>query len=78
MLVSLGRFDVDLGVAAMSSFRVTPRLGHLDNRQQIMGHLLCLLRAYGYLKHIPSGSIHFRVKIPNHENFATPIYYDWI
>jgi hypothetical protein len=29
-LVLLGRFDIHLGVAAMSSFHVAPRQGHLD------------------------------------------------
>jgi hypothetical protein len=67
-LVSLGRFDIHLGVATMSSFHVAPRQGHLER----------LKRMYGYLKRNPSGATRFRVKIPNHEAIAaTPIQYDW-
>ena len=48
--------------------RVAPRLGHLDR----------LNRIYGYLnKPYPNGTIRFRFKIPNHENFATSTQYDW-
>jgi hypothetical protein len=66
-LVTLGRFDIHLGVATMSSFRVAPRHGHLD----------CLKCMYGYLKCNPTGATRFRVKIPNHEQIANPIQYDW-
>ena len=51
----------------MSSYRVAPRLGHLDR----------LKRIYGYLKRNPSGATRFRIKIPNHESVATPVEYDW-
>jgi hypothetical protein len=37
--VTLGRFDIHLGIATMSSFRVAPCQGHLE----------CLKRMYGYL-----------------------------
>ena len=66
-LVTLGRFDIHLAVATMSSYRVAPRIGHLDR----------LKRVYGYLKRNPSGAIRFRTKIPNHESVATPVQYDW-
>lgn len=66
-LVTLGRFDIHLSVATMSSYRVAPRIGHLAR----------LKRIYGYLKRNPSGAIRFRVKIPNHESIATPIQHDW-
>jgi hypothetical protein len=32
---------------------------------------------YGYLKRNPTGATHFRVKIPNHEQIANHIQYDW-
>ena len=38
-LVSLGCFEIHLGVATMSSFLVAPRVGHLDCFQQIYGYL---------------------------------------
>jgi hypothetical protein len=36
-----------------------------------------LKRMYGYLKRNPTGATRFRDKIPNHEQIATPIQYDW-
>jgi hypothetical protein len=66
-LVTLGRFDIHLGVATMSSYRCAPRQGHLERLQ----------RMYGYLRRNPSGATRFRVKIPNHEALATPVQYDW-
>jgi Reverse transcriptase (RNA-dependent DNA polymerase) len=66
-LVTLGRFDIQLTVAAMSSYRVAPRIGHLNR----------LKRVYGYLKRNPNGAIRFRTRIPDHESVATPIEHDW-
>jgi hypothetical protein len=51
----------------MSRFRVTPRQGHLDH----------LKRSFGYLECNPTCATRFRVKIPNHEQIASPIQYDW-
>jgi hypothetical protein len=65
-LVTLGGFDIHLGVATMSSFRVAPRQGHLER----------LKRMYGYIKQNAAGATRFRVNIPNHEAIATPIQYD--
>jgi hypothetical protein len=67
-LVNLGRFDIHLAIATMPSFRVATRQGHLD----------CLQQMYAFLKRNPKGATRFRVKIPNHEQIATPIQYDWI
>jgi len=67
-VVTLGRFDVFVGVATMSSFRVAPRQGHLER----------LKRMYGYLKRQPDGAIRFRVGIPDHESRDTPKQYEWI
>jgi hypothetical protein len=66
-LVTLGRFDIHLGVTTMSSFRVAPCQGHLER----------LKRMYGYLKQNPAGATRFHVKIPNHEVIVTPIHYSW-
>ena len=51
-LVTLGRFDILLGVTTMSSYRAAPRIGHLER----------LKRMYGYIKKNPDGAIRFRVK----------------
>jgi hypothetical protein len=66
--VTLGRFDIFVGVATMSSFRVAPRQGHLER----------LKRIYGYLKRNSDGAIRFRTGIPDHESRNTPQQYDWI
>ena len=66
--VTLGRFDILMGVTCMSSFRVSPRHGHLDR----------LKRIYGYLKRNPDGAIRFRTGIPDHESRELPQQYDWI
>jgi hypothetical protein len=66
--VTLGRFDILMGVATMSSFRIAPRQGHLDR----------LKRMYGYLKRQPDGAIRFRTGIPDHESHEMPTKYDWI
>ena len=66
-LVTLGRFDIHLSVASMSSFRSAPRQGHLDR----------LKRIYGYVKRNPDGAIRFRVNIPDHESQGVPVRQDW-
>jgi hypothetical protein len=66
--VTLGRFDILMGVTAMSSFRISPRQGHLDR----------LKRIYGYLKRQPDGAVRFRTGIPDHEARELPTQYDWI
>jgi hypothetical protein len=66
-LVTLGCFDIHLGVATMSFFCVALRQGYLDRRK----------RMFGYLKRNLTGETRFRVKITNHKQIATPIQYDW-
>ena len=66
-LVTLGRFDILVGVATMGSFRIAPRKGHLDR----------LKRIFGYIKKYPDGAIRFRTKIPDHESYTPPINSDW-
>jgi hypothetical protein len=36
-LVTLGRFDIHLGVATISSYRVMPRKGHLEHLKRTYG-----------------------------------------
>jgi Reverse transcriptase (RNA-dependent DNA polymerase) len=66
--VTLGRFDIFIGVATMSGFRIAPRQGHMDR----------LKRMYGYLKRQPDGAVRFRTGIPDHESRDTPKQYEWI
>jgi hypothetical protein len=66
-LVTLGRFDIHIVVAIMSSYRCAPRQGHLES----------LKRMHGLLRRNPSGATRFRVRVPNHEALATPVQYDW-
>jgi hypothetical protein len=66
--VTLGSFDILMGVATMSSFRVAPRQGHVDR----------LKRIYGYLKRNPDGAIRFRTGILDQESREPPVKYDWI
>jgi hypothetical protein len=65
-LVTLGRFDIQVGVATMRSVCASPRVGHLGR----------LKRIYGYIKRNPDGAILFRVCIPDHDSHGTPIKYD--
>ena len=48
-LVTLGRFDILVHVATIGSFRVAPRIGHLD----------CLKRIFSYINKYPNGAIRF-------------------
>ena len=65
--ITLGRFELLAGIASMASFRVAPRVGHLER----------LKRMYGYLRKRPDAAIRFRTGIPNHERAAMPDVYDW-
>ena len=51
----------------MGSFRVAPRIGHLDR----------LKRIFGYINKHPDGAIRFRPHIPQHELHCTIPTYDW-
>jgi hypothetical protein len=66
-VITLGRFDILIGVSTMSRYRAAPRKGHLERLQ----------RMYGYLKRRPDGAIRFRIGIPNHEAFTAHEEYDW-
>ena len=47
--VTLGRFEILLGVTIMSGSRIAPRIGHLER----------LKRMYEYIKRNPDGAIQF-------------------
>ena len=65
--ITLGRFELLIGVTTMSTYRVAPRIGHMNR----------LKRMYGFLKRRPDGAIRFRTGIPNHEATKKPVEYDW-
>ena len=43
--IAIGRFDISLAIMTMSSFRVMPRVGHLDRLKRIVGYL-CKFKHY--------------------------------
>ena len=66
-LVTLGRFDILIGVTTMSSYRIAPREGHLERLKRIIG----------YVKRHPDGAIRFRTNIPDHESIGNQSNFDW-
>jgi hypothetical protein len=66
-LVTLGCFDIQLAIAAMSRYGVAPCIGHLNR----------LTRVYGYLKCNQNGAICFCTQIPDHDSVATSMGHDW-
>ena len=65
--VSLGRLDITTAVMSMSSFRVCPRVGHLER----------LKRIYGYLSKMRHATIRIRTKHPDYSDIPDPNY-DWL
>jgi hypothetical protein len=65
--ITLGRFELLIGVTTLSTYRVAPRIGHMNR----------LKRMYGFLKRRPDGAIRFRTGIPNHEATMKPVEYNW-
>jgi hypothetical protein len=66
--ITLGRFDLLPAVVSLGSFRVAPRMGHLER----------VKRVCGYLRKRPDGAIRFRTEIPNHESRYTKPDVSWI
>jgi hypothetical protein len=66
--VTLGRFDIAVGVMSLSRFRCEPRTGHLQH----------IKRMYGYLRKHPDAAIRFRTGIPNNEAHFSMPEYDWM
>lgn len=61
-LISLGRLDIATAIMTMSSFRVAPRVGHLERMK----------RVYGYVAKMRHGAIRFRVGIPDYSDVPIP------
>ena len=64
-VVTLGRLDITAAVMTLSSFRASPRAGHLERAKRI----------YRYLKKMKHAAIRFRVGVPDYsaildENYA--------
>ena len=66
-LVTLGRFDVAIAVNTLSSYRVAPRIGHMDRMK----------RLYGYVKHFQDGAIRVRTGIPDYSELKGEEH-DWL
>ena len=67
-VVTLGRFDVQVAVMTLSSFRVAPRLGHWE----------CIIRVLGYLRMTKDGAIRFRLEELELEDYMKKeSKYDW-
>ena len=64
--ISLGRFDIATAVMTMSSFRASPREGHLDR----------LKRMYGYLSKMHHAIIFVCTEEPDYSEIPDQ-YYDW-
>ena len=64
--ISLGRFDIQVAVMSLSSFRVAPRQGHLMRAKRIIG----------YLAKYPSGMIRYLTDRPDLSDLE-PTQYDW-
>ena len=64
--ISIGRFDIATAVMSLSSFRVAPRIGHLDRCKRI----------YGYLHKMRHATIRVRTDEPDFS--ALPVLtFDW-
>jgi hypothetical protein len=57
-VITLGRFDVATAVMTMSSFRVAPRVGHLERAKRICG----------YLAKFKHGCIRVRTEVPDYSD----------
>jgi hypothetical protein len=64
--ISLGRLDIATAVMTMSSFRVAPRIGHLERLQRICG----------YLSKMKHGYLRIRTDEPDYSDMP-PMEYDW-
>ena len=65
-VVSIGRFDVHTAIATLSSFRVAPRVGHLDR----------IKRIYAYLHRMQHASIRICMDEPDYSQVPDQTY-DW-
>ena len=58
--ISLGRFDISVAVASMSSYRAAPRRGHLDRVKRICG----------YLYKMKDAKLRFRTHAPDYSDIT--------
>ena len=66
--VSIGRWDIQIAVMTLSSFRAQPRQGHLDRAK----------RVYCYLKNLKHFKIRFCTEEPDYSDLPDiPDYHDW-
>ena len=65
-VLSIDRFNVNIVVMTIYSFRVPPRRGHLEHMKRI----------YGYLSKMKHGIIRIRVQEPDFSHVPVPEY-DW-
>jgi len=66
-LISIGRFDVQVAVMTLSSFRAAPRLGHMERARRIVG----------YVANFKDAAIRIRTHIPVSLNDYPPQKFDW-
>jgi hypothetical protein len=62
--VSIGRIDIATSVMTMSSFRVAPRVGHLQRLQRI----------YGYLHRMNQAAVRIRTEEPDYSDLVVTEY----
>ena len=65
-IVQLGRFDISVHIMTLSSFRIAPRVGHLNRIKRIIS----------YLSRFRSGAIRIRTDKPDLSAYTT-LEYDW-
>ena len=65
-IITLGRFDISVAIMSLSSYRVAPRVGHLDRLKRIVG----------YLTKMKHGYIRIRTDEPDY-SMIPPSSYDW-
>ena len=66
-IITLGRFDINYSIQALSRFNMAPREGHLS----------ALKRVFGYLKKYNKGRILIDPSLPNHTKYKAVTYDNW-
>ena len=59
-LVTLGRFDIAIAVSTLSSYSIAPQKGHLE----------CMKRLYGYVKHFPHAAVCIHTDISDYSEMV--------
>jgi hypothetical protein len=63
-MITLGRFDIHYATNTLSRYSMAPR----------QGHLIAILRVFGYLKRFPGGQLLVDPSMPDHSQYDTPDY----